>query len=438
MPDIAEFPIPETVDPGETVCIKLNIPAGTEYLQVFLGWYQQLSYWFNWERDDLKRGTIAASLWRVSLYDFLDRITEGCGENDMYFRLRAKPDEPRIMQAQWAIDGDWFDVLDNTCCEPAPAPVALHQFSDDGKMQVSYDGGVTWIDDPDDPRNSIVLLPLPTGADVRCKVAQGVVGAIKQQADKLSADAGAWGGITGLLVVVLEILVFVGIIGSGGALTPLLLALSAALLEAGKGAFDAAMTTAVYVRLQEIVYCALQADGNLTESGWAEIRRKAGAEFAGIAGKFIVDTLGIWQVKGTNQAGRSGVSSGNDCSEQPPCPCEDHFFPLIGEETVPYYPGYRSFISTFYQGVNRVEITTGGNDQCCTVDAVAYDLPETTGGTFTPFVASAWKCGDDWSQSAPNQPQFGECRNRLYAQSHGVNNPNTVFVMSVLFSECEV
>lgn len=322
MVSIPDFVIPETeVTPPDRICVQFTIPNNETYKQVMIGWIDQLTYWFNWQRDAGKNGRICSNLFKQSRDELLASFTDGCtGEETMWLRFRYKPEDSRVTQVQYADGGEWTDAFNLTCCEPLQA--TNHQFTADGGMEVSYDNGVTWEPDPDDPRNDVVILPPPDGTsanDIRCKVASSVTQAIRQQADKLIADASIGAGINGLVAALIGLLIYIGIIGSGGLLTPLLLGLAAALIEAGSAAFEAAMTATVYQALQCIVYCSVKPDGSIDQSGLDTIRTKVRAQLTGVAMKFIDDTLGIWQLAGVNNAGHSGFTTEFDCAV---CDCQ--------------------------------------------------------------------------------------------------------------------
>ena len=297
MPDIEEFPIPATPDVPVDRCIQLTIPRSDEYLLIFIGWLRQLALWFNWQRDTDKNGKIAAGLWRQTLDMFLSDINAPC-EDDMYFRLREKPTDSRIMQAQWEVDGDWFDVLDNTCCE---TPQAIYQFTATGELQVSYDNGETWQNDPNDPRTTLATLPPVTGSDARCDTARSTVGLLHQQADDLIATGGAWSSLGGLAEALIVLLIAVGIIGTGGALAPLLLAFAAAIIGIGSTALDAALTSTVYNQLQCMVFCALTEDGELTAVRLRPTARRCGVRLSRRGANIYFENAGRVAAERNNQ-----------------------------------------------------------------------------------------------------------------------------------------
>lgn len=439
MPDIDEFPIPEIVEPETRICVQFSIPEGDTYKQIMVNWLSQLTYWYNWQRDTGKNGIKCSNLFKQSLDEMIASFTNGCtGGDEMWLRFRYKPGNDRVTQVQYTNGGEWFDAFNLECCDSPP--VTNTQITNDGDLQISYDGGDTWVDDPNDPRDTLSILPVPSGnspGEIRCKVAQSVTEAIKTHQEQLSADAAAWEGISGLVAAVLGLLAFIGIIGSGGALAPLILSIAAALLAAGKAAFDAAFTADVYNQLQCIVYCAVQDDGSILQSGWAEIRNRITTSFTGVAQQYLLKTMDLWQYTGLNNAGRLGMTTDNDCSDCDNCPCQNHWNVLTGEilET-PYYEGYVSYLSHHVEGVERVFLSTAETNICCQALDVKINLVGHPNENYDPFFGQVWLCGHDWEGVADNVPLLGNCVSRTYFQTHPVLTPNDVFVMSILWSDC--
>lgn len=212
------------------------------------------------------------------------------------------------------------------CCDDASGDI--FRFDEDGDYQVSHDGGATWEDvTSGDPRHDAILFPpLPgdDGDDKRCRGATNATAQLKNDADALAADAGAWGNITQLIAALLAILVFIGIIGSGGALTPLLIGLAGVLLSAGQAAFAAAMTADVYDTLNCILYCYISPDASFTDEAIKGISARLSTDLSGIAADYLSKRVIILGAKGLTNAARTADAREFDCSTCvcSECPCD--------------------------------------------------------------------------------------------------------------------
>lgn len=208
------------------------------------------------------------------------------------------------------------------CC---PEPTQ-QRYTDEGILEQSYDGGATYQERRDqDPRfNGPTLPPLTSSeGDIRrCEAANNVVGYLESAANQLIADGSAWSGLTALLSAIAGVVVFLLSVISAGALTPLLLGLTAALIAAGITAFEAAMTTAVYEELVCIVFCHCPEDGNFSEANWQSIKADILTNMTGIAATYLHDTINAFGPVGLINASRTGVAFGAECDE---CDCADEW-----------------------------------------------------------------------------------------------------------------
>lgn len=277
----AGFPLPNPIDGWPLLDICLKIPNAPEYRRAFIGHINQLGLWAIWEKSyepGDTRARDAAQIWRRVLNDYLDM---GC--TDM-----------------------------NCCCDDPPA---IYRFDADGNLERSTDGGTTWTPAPGfDPRQNGTLFP-PVPDDDKCQAATNVKHHMKDKADQLAADSGAWAGISELIGAMIGILIFVGIIGSGGLLTPLMMALAGAILWTGQAAFSAAMTSDVYDTFKCIVYCHIQDDGSFTDDDITAIISDINSQLTGIAATYLSKTVqALGRVGMTNMA-RTGSGETGDCSE---------------------------------------------------------------------------------------------------------------------------
>ncbi len=315
--------LPEPVIPSQTACVQFIMPDAPEYRRALVGALYELAKWYVWEKTVLgdTRAKQAAELWRDLLVSSLS-ISATCGEEIM-FRLRQNETDTCLLEQ--SLDGGltWSLAFDYSLC--ARQGQFVSRFDEDGNMEVSYDGGQTWIPaTTEDPRLYAEPLPpldIPPGDTLRCKAAANATGNMKVSIDQLIADSGAWGSVSGLVAVLLGVLVTVGIIGTGGALAPILLSIAAGLIGVGSTAFAAAFTTTVYDTLQCIFYCNMPETGVLSEADLAAIKTEIAFQIGGIAGDHLVNVLNMIGLIATNnltrksQTERNAVCTGcGDCA----------------------------------------------------------------------------------------------------------------------------
>jgi hypothetical protein len=291
MPDVAEFPIPEVVTPPDRVCVTFTIPDSMDYRQIFLGWFDQLTYWFNWQRDDAHNGITCSNLFKQSRLELIASLTEGCVTDDMYFRFRINPDDPCITEAQYVPDGDWIPFLNqNCCCDNTNQQTPIYQVnSDTFQLEESTDGGETWHESPNSPIPDVIEQAAPVTSGVfadKCDAATNG----KQHIEDLIAGCHTYletatnvfdlavGVCTALLTIILSIL-------SGGALAAAAAALAAAIwgaahaaFDIGITAFDAYWTTEEKDKILCALYCYIGDDGHFNASqyqgfvsGWKQL-----------------------------------------------------------------------------------------------------------------------------------------------------------------------
>ena len=233
----------------------------------------------------------------------------------MPYQLRQNPEDGCSVQQSNDNGLTWTEAfrMDNCCCDDSPDYI---RYTDEGIKETSPDG-ITWTPDREgDPRFFPPIappLPLPPGDDLRCASANNITGWLHSVADDYIVKAGLGSGVAYILAVLIPILIIVVSGATGGALTPLMLALAGALATTGAAAFDAAMTAAVYEIFNCIVYCNTPNDGIYTESNWQAIKADIKFELTGIASTFLHDQINAMGIAGMNNAARAGSSEGLDC-----------------------------------------------------------------------------------------------------------------------------
>lgn len=74
--------LPSVIDPPrKSVCVP--VPDDPEHRRAFVGALYQLTYWWNWQRDDDKRGREVARVWLEIWHQVVELLDEGaeCGED---------------------------------------------------------------------------------------------------------------------------------------------------------------------------------------------------------------------------------------------------------------------------------------------------------------------------------------------------------------------
>lgn len=69
--------LPETINPAGRVYICVPVPDDPNHIRAFLGQLDMLSHWNAWDRDTLKKGTLAAQVWRDIVTQVRQNIDDG-------------------------------------------------------------------------------------------------------------------------------------------------------------------------------------------------------------------------------------------------------------------------------------------------------------------------------------------------------------------------
>jgi hypothetical protein len=196
----------------------------------------------------------------------------------------------------------------------------------DGRYQVSYDGGNTWVDAPElDPRTNATLPP-PIGGDdgddKRCKAANNVVRQMKDARDIFSRNLETGKTIVELAIALAGAIAL--IIFSGGELAPILIplvtGLATALVNSSKAAYDGLFTPDVWDFVLCECYCNCAPDGTFNQSQFNQILSDCDGHFSGNLALTISSILNGWQLNGLNSAARIPSTDNLDCGA---CSCSD-------------------------------------------------------------------------------------------------------------------
>lgn len=376
----AGFPLPNPVDGWPLLDICLKIPNAPEYRRAFLGHINKLGLWTMWEKSYLPgdtRARDAAQLWRDVLYQYLEMD------------------------------------CDMGCC---PEPNAT-RINPDGSSSVSYDGGETWVPNPDDPRTTAPQLPPPStppGAETKCKAANNALQQIKDAQAEFAANLGTGVTIVQLALAIAGVVALVFFTaGAAAFIVPIMLELAAGIITLTAAAYNALFTTTVWDYVLCQLYCNMGEDGTFTQANFNEIMSKLDGHFSGNLALTFSGILRGWQLVGLNNAARIPSTSNLDCSA---CEC--------GAKRIYVSPGGGTEISwdgtnlvaepVFADGIYQLYVQyvpTNPND----VNNCGYLTETVVSGTMDGAYAH-WLCGSG-TPTTPISPPNANCANQLLFRS---------------------
>ncbi|HSW92842.1 MAG TPA: hypothetical protein VLJ15_00640 [Gammaproteobacteria bacterium] len=396
----AGFPLPDPVLGWPLMDVCLKIPDAPEYRRAFVGHLYALGLWASWEKSYLPgdtRAKEAGQLWRDVLNQYLDM---GC---------------------------------EMSCCCPEPNGT---RFNADGSSSVTYDGGATWVPNPDDPRTNAPQLPPPTtppGADTKCKAANNALQQIKDAQSEFSNNLESGKNLLQLGLAIAGVIALVFFTsGAAAFLVPIVLELAAGILTITKADYDALFTSGVWDYVLCTLYCNVGEDGTFSQSNFNNILAKFDTHFSGNLALTFSSTLEGWQLVGLNNAARIPSTSNLDCSGCDCAGCASHWeleTAYFGGGTIVTRDADSITVASTYVGGTRqaIAITTGNADICCTCANI-----EVVAGTYTDFTPHIL-CG---SAIAPGNlsPGFanGQCVNTVIA----FLDTNAAFTLKFTFTDC--
>jgi hypothetical protein len=192
-----------------------------------------------------------------------------------------------------------------------------YQYTSDGVLQMSTDGGATWVDAPErDPRNNSTRFPPMSGADgndKKCIAATGAAALVKEQVgDQLTDDMGRYT----LSQLITD---WVGtMIESSNPFQALVTVIANQIFALVIATLRPALTDAVYDTFKCILYCDMLADASFNDAQWAQVRSDITDQIGGIAGVFLEHLVYLLGVVGLTNLCRAGGAATGDCST---CDC---------------------------------------------------------------------------------------------------------------------
>lgn len=301
------YQLPEIIVPEENICVCVPLPKDWGHIRAFLGQIVELGYWYNWERDDDKRGREAAAVWR-EIFECINEevnciMSTGCG-----------------------------------CGGGINTQVVIHRTNPDtGYPEISTDDGVTWVSDPESIYNKAVVIAPIDAMDtevMRCEAANNVVENMKDLQQKYSAHIGQINNLTDFIATLLAdavALLLTGIVGAAllpfiTVLIPKIIGVARDIFNTTQEDYDALFTTDVWNDTLCIVYCLTPDDGEYTEQEWSAIRNQLLGKLGSgtnTAGANLESMVNVWGVEGLKNASRLGSGGEGNCDD---CECTDEWW----------------------------------------------------------------------------------------------------------------
>lgn len=75
--DTGGYVLPVVLQPEEYDCVTIRVPREPYHKAAFWGAIRSLSYWYNWQRDEDKLGTIVAKYWQALVDEASENAVEG-------------------------------------------------------------------------------------------------------------------------------------------------------------------------------------------------------------------------------------------------------------------------------------------------------------------------------------------------------------------------
>jgi hypothetical protein len=196
-----------------------------------------------------------------------------------------------------------------TSDEFSPPNVRYDEGTDE--VQVSPDGGTTWVDTPElDPRHSeAARLPALTGSDKQCRAAAGMTNLVRQLVDERIASANT-------VVFAGSIIGIAAFIPGFNVLWALVVTLATFGFTIAIEILEAAFTEGVYDQIRCIFFCNIDDEGQMSASQFIDCYAQM-AELDAIAQSWVESIMLTFGEVGLSDAGVS-LEEAADCDE---CEC---------------------------------------------------------------------------------------------------------------------
>lgn len=289
-------PNPEHPDDPPFVCVKVN----KSWIPYLIGALRPLKYPEYWA-GTLEQNRQAR--WDTNNLIYMLMTSVECGDDPM--------------------------VIDY-CCEDRPKsqrynPITL-------QLEISFDGGETWLEDPGSVDSVLIEQPPPVTAGVsgtKCDAATNGKEHIEDYIAACSNQLAEASSILDFAIAVAEaIIALILFLFSGPALAALITTLVGAIYAAARGAFslgqtafDAYWTSDERDKILCALYCNISDDGSFDSVGYDKFLSDWKAEATpSLAFNMVFTTIKAIGLKGLNNLCSYGLAADEDCSD---CECDE-------------------------------------------------------------------------------------------------------------------
>lgn len=231
------------------------------------------------------------------------------------------------------------------CCgNQAPSEPVQHRATTDYQLQVSYDGGMTWVQDPDDPRMTSAQMPAPVPAGVsatKCDAATNCLEHLQDGHAAMLARIETGGNIVDIAIDIIVALAALALwVFSAGTLPffiPFLAGLIQAIISLGHDVWESQFTSDVWDAVLCILYCHIGEDGHFDQAGYDAVMADCESKIPGgfaitSAARSIQAQIGSGGLNGLNNIASYGAAADADCSDCDCGTCDLEQWALVDEE----------------------------------------------------------------------------------------------------------
>lgn len=296
------IPIPDVIDPPESMQMTLCIPKNRDHMAAFFGALYQLTVWQSWQEDDAHNGTLVAQVWW------------------RYF-------------LSWNRSMNDIDCEDgmSKCCTPNPELKRIDPVTE--RPQVSYDNGATWQASADDTQSQITLLPPivrsgspSTKCDAATNAIQHINELITATGENLTTASDVFSLALGIAEAALGLFL---ILISAGTLTAPVVAVATAIWAAATGVFNLGIdgyNSYWTTDKQDLIFCKIVCNigenGQFTEAQYQAFRAEVKAALpASPAFDIVMTAINVGGAQGLSQMASYGSWATADCDS---CSCGEH------------------------------------------------------------------------------------------------------------------